>query len=347
MADPAGGHRARALLKQFGVGKSTFADRQLTAAAYGDEALMVDASNGRTQHAVWAHKGIGGLDQLAAELIKRERGAKYQPSAEEIAAGVEQLRAAGGSVYGDDAALLAQAQRQQALVSQAFHHRQEAVEQALDLAQQNPDFRQKLLPYMGIDPAVLNARPAAATAAGDPAWVAEAARQQAYGAGRSAANHDHAAVMDAVRQQAYGAGRTAADLEHTAAMAAAQEQHAAAMAEAQRMIDAAKVTPQPPPPATGNAAASTPPPGGNAPAADAAAKTNANPQEIRPEVDNWWTASSPLLKDVPVLKNIPNWGYVGAGAAGASALAYHLMTVGQQQQNNAAYAAQVQAMNAY
>lgn len=318
-------HRARALLEQFGVGNSTIGDRQLTEAAYGNRALTVPAPNGRGTHAVWAHKGIGEVDQLAAELIKRERGARHQPSAEEIAAGVAQLRAAAGGAYGDDAALLQQARLQQRLVGQAFRQRQEAVEQVIDLASENPNFRQQLLPYMGIDPAALNARPAAA--GGDPAWVMEAARQQAQGAGYSAASRE-------------------AELRE----ATLRAEHAAALEDAQRMIDAAKVAPQPPPPATANAAASTPPPGGDAAAAAAAARTNANPEVIPPEASNWWTATAPELKDIPVLKHIPNWGSVtaaGAGAAGAGALAYHLLMTGQQQRNNAEYAAQVQAMNAY
>ena len=83
------------------------------------------------------------------------------------------------------------------------------------------------------------------------------------------------------------------------------------------------------------------------PAAPAAAAQAANPAAIPPEVDNWWTASAPELKDVPVLADIPRWGYVGAGAIGAGALAYHLMAAGQQQNDPAAYAAAVQAMNAY
>lgn len=337
-------HRARALLEQFGVGNSTIGDRQLTEAAYGNRALTVPAPNGRGTHAVWAHKGIGEVDQLAAELIKRERGARHQPSAEEIASGVAQLRAAAGGAYGDDAALLQQARLQQRLVGQAFRQRQEAVEQVIDLASENPNFRQQLLPYMGIDPAALNARPAAA--GGDPAWVMEAARQQAYGAGASNADLQNAAVMDAVRQQAQGAGYSVASREAELREAALRAQ----LEDAQRMIDAAKVAPQPPPPATANAAASTPPPGGDAPAAAAAARTNANPEVIPPEVNNWWTATAPELKGIPVLKHIPNWGSVtaaGAGVAGAGALAYHLLMTGQQQRNNADYAAQVQAMNAY
>ena len=332
----AGGGRKEAieaLLDKFGVASNTVLDRQVIKAS-GGKVFEVSPNTGTADHVVMASRNHHpDVNSLAAMLARRGTGSGYKASAEEVAGYAAELRKRSGLPYGADQAenalldqqLMAMAYRQQRLGSIAWGQRKDAQIALLNLAQENPNFRQQLLPYMGIDPAVLNARSAAPAApAGDPAWVVEAARQQAYGAGRSAA-----------------------DLEHAAAMAAAQEQHAAAMAEAQRMIDAAKVTPQPPPPATGNAAANTPPPGGDAPAADAAAKSNANPREIRPEVDNWWTASSPLLKDVPVLKDIPNWGYVGAGAAGASALAYHLLMAGQQQQNNAAYAAQVQAMNAY
>jgi hypothetical protein len=68
---------------------------------------------------------------------------------------------------------------------------------------------------------------------------------------------------------------------------------------------------------------------------------------LKPEVNDWWTAHMPELKDVPVLNAIPNYGYAGAAAAGAGALAYHLMANGLQQQDPAAYATTVQAMNAY
>lgn len=319
MAYPTEVHRARELLEQYGVGFDVTGDRSLTTAAFGDRALRVPSPNGKGQHVVWASKYQKTVEDVAKELLKRDYGRDHKPSAEEVATQLQVLRAAGGELYPDDDALMAQARLQQKLVAQASFQRMEGAERLLDLAREKADLREQLLPMMGVDPAVLNAKPA-----GDPAWVVEATRQQAYGAGRSAAA-----------------------LEHAAAMAAAQETHAAALAEAQRAAAAERVRPQSSPPATENASATTPPPGGNGPAADAANKQAANPDAVKPEVNDWWTATSPLLKDIPVLKDIPNWGYVGAGAAGASALAYHLMAAGQQQQNNAAYAAQVQAMNAY
>lgn len=300
MADPTAVHRARELLKEYGVGFDIKGDRSLTTAAFGDRALRVPSPNGKGQHVVWASQYQQTVEDVAKELLKRDYGRDHQPSAEEVATQLQALRAAGGELYPDDDALMAQARRQQKLVAQGSFQRMEGAERLLDLAREKADLREQLLPMMGVD-------------------------------------------LDAIRAE----GRSVADLEHAAAMAAAQEAHAAALAEAQRTIDAAKVTPQPSPPATENASATTPPPGGDAPAAAAAARTNANPEVIPPEVNNWWTATAPELKGIPVLKHIPNWGYVGAGAAGASALAYHLMAAGQQQQNNAAYAAQVQAMNAY
>jgi hypothetical protein len=65
---------------------------------------------------------------------------------------------------------------------------------------------------------------------------------------------------------------------------------------------------------------------------------------LKPEVNDAATFQMPYLKDMPL------WGHglgAGAAAAGAGALAYHLMAGGQQQQDSAAYAATVQAMNAY
>ncbi|MCE2835442.1 MAG: hypothetical protein LW834_00320 [Cyanobium sp. 49614_E6] len=65
---------------------------------------------------------------------------------------------------------------------------------------------------------------------------------------------------------------------------------------------------------------------------------------LKPEVNDATTFQMPYLQDMPL------WGHaIGAGsaAAGAGALAYHLMVAGQQQQDPAAYAATVQAMNAY
>ena len=318
MAYPAEAHRARELLKKYGVGFDVQGDRGLTTAAFGDRALRVPSPNGKGQHVVWASQYQQTVEDVAKELLKRGYGRDYTPSAEEVAGQVKALRDAGGALYPDDDALMAQARQQQKLVALASFQRMEGAERLLDLARDKADLREQLLPMMGIDPAALNARPAAA--GGDPAWVMEAARQQAQGAGYSVVSREAELREAALRAQ---------------------------LEDAQRMIDAAKVAPQPPPPATANAAASTPPPGGDAPAAAAAARTNANPEVIPPEVNNWWTATAPELKGIPVLKHIPNWGYVGAGAAGASALAYHLMAAGQQQQNNAAYAAQVQAMNAY
>ena len=71
---------------------------------------------------------------------------------------------------------------------------------------------------------------------------------------------------------------------------------------------------------------------------------------INPEVDNWWTASQPELKDIPVLGGLPRWGLaaLGTGATAATVgLAYHQMAKGQQQSDPVAYAAASQAMNAY
>lgn len=303
MADPTAVHRARELLKKYGVGFDVKGDRSLTTAAFGDRALRVPSPNGKGQHVVWASQYQQTVEDVAKELLKRDYGRDHQPSAEEVATQAQALRAAGGELYPDDDALMAQARLQQKLVAQASFQRMEGAERLLDLARDKADLREQLLPMMGVD-------------------------------------------LDAIRAE----GRSVADLEHAAAMTAAQEAHAVALAEAQRAADAARVMPQPSPPATENASATTPPPGGNGPAADAANKQAANPDAVKPEVNDWWTATSPLLKDIPVLKDIPNWGYVGAagvGLAGGGALAYHLMAAGQQQQNNAAYAAQVQAMNAY
>jgi hypothetical protein len=71
---------------------------------------------------------------------------------------------------------------------------------------------------------------------------------------------------------------------------------------------------------------------------------------IKPEADNWWTASQSELKDIPVLGGLPRWGLaaLGGGTTAATAgLAYHLMAQGQQQSDPVAYASAVQAMNAY
>jgi len=65
---------------------------------------------------------------------------------------------------------------------------------------------------------------------------------------------------------------------------------------------------------------------------------------LKPEVNDAATFEMPYLKDMPL------WQHglgAGAAAAGAGALAYHLMAAGQQQSDPAAYAATVQAMNAY
>ena len=91
-------------------------------------------------------------------------------------------------------------------------------------------------------------------------------------------------------------------------------------------------------------------PVGKAPTPEMAATAAANPQAVNPEVDNWWTASQPELKDVPVLGGLPRWGLaaLGGGTTAATAgLAYHLMAQGQQQSDPVAYASAVQAMNAY
>ena len=82
----------------------------------------------------------------------------------------------------------------------------------------------------------------------------------------------------------------------------------------------------------------------------AAAAVPAPAAPINPEVDNWWTASQPELKDIPVLGGLPRWGLaaLGTGATAATVgLAYHQMAKGQQQSDPVAYAAASQAMNAY
>jgi len=237
-------HRARALLKEFGIGTSTIGDRSATTAAYGDRALTVPSPDGKSQHAVWATKDITDVDGLAAKLLVREHGSQYQPSPDEIAAQAAILRGAGGASYSDDAALLAQAHQQQNLVNQLYFQRMEGAEALIDKAKADEAFRARVAPMMGFSPAP------------EPAPVGK-------------------------------------------------------------------------------------------PAAAAVEAAAANPGAVNPEVDNWWTASAPELSDVPVLKEIPRYGLVGAGAIGAGALAYHLMATGQQQQDPAAYAATVQAMNAY
>lgn len=65
---------------------------------------------------------------------------------------------------------------------------------------------------------------------------------------------------------------------------------------------------------------------------------------LKPEVNDAATFQMPYLQDMPV------WGHAlgaASAAAGAGAMAYHLMAGGQQQSDSAAYTAAVQAMNAY
>jgi hypothetical protein len=238
-------HKARALLRQYGVGESVIGDRMLGTAAYGPAALTVPSPDGKAQHMVWATEA-GGLEGAARGLLKRSGITK--PTPEQLEASLSQIRSAGGERYATDEALLGQARAQQNVASQGFFQRMEAIEGFMDKAKGDEKFRAEMAPFMGFSPAP------------DPAPVGK------------------------------------------------------------------------PPPAEAAAAAAT-----GSPA-------------VNPEVDNWWTATQPELKDIPVLGGLPRWGLaaLGAGTTAASAgLAYHLMAQGQQQSDPVAYAAAVQQMNAY
>ena len=103
-------------------------------------------------------------------------------------------------------------------------------------------------------------------------------------------------------------------------------------------------------PYMGFSPAAEPAPVGKPPSPEVAAAAATGSEAINAEVDNWWTASQPELKDIPVLGGLPRWGLaaLGAGTTAATAgLAYHLMAQGQQQSDPVAYAAAVQAMNAF
>jgi hypothetical protein len=245
MAQPK--HKARALLEQFGVGKSTIGDRMLGTAAYGDAALTVPSPDGKSQHMVWATKA-GGLEGAAAGLLKRS--GITNPTPEQLAGAMNELRAAGGDRYADDAALAAQAMVQQNLAAQGRFQRLESVESFMDQVREDEKFRAEVAPYMGFNPAP------------EPAPI--------------------------------GKDPTANEV-----------------------------------------------------AAQAPALTEGTSAPVKPEVNDWFTATVPELVDVPVLGGIPRWGYLGAAGAGGAALAYHLMAGGQQQSDPAAYTAAVQAMNAY
>lgn len=243
MAQPK--HKARALLEQYGVGKSTVGDRMLGTAAYGDAALTVPSPDGKAQHMVWATK-TASLDDAVRGLLKRS--GIENPTAEQLEAGLSQLRAAGGDRYATDEALLGQARVQQNLAAQGRYQRLEGIEAFMDQAKGDEKFRAEMAPFMGFSPAP------------DPAPV------------------------------------------------------------------------------------------GKPPPADVAAAAATGSPAVNPEVDNWWTATQPELKDIPVLGGLPRWGLaaLGAGTTAASAgLAYHLMAQGQQQSDPVAYAAAVQQMNAY
>lgn len=95
----------------------------------------------------------------------------------------------------------------------------------------------------------------------------------------------------------------------------------------------------------------TPAPVGKAPEAPPQSPV-ANPEAapaVNAEADDWWSASAPELRNIPVLGGMPRWGVAatGLGTAAAAGLAYHLMAKGQQQSDPVAHAAVVQAMNAY
>jgi hypothetical protein len=105
---------------------------------------------------------------------------------------------------------------------------------------------------------------------------------------------------------------------------------------------------------------SEPAPIGKPPAPEAAPEAAPVPQNaavppptgagaIKPEADDWWSASQPELKGIPVLDGMPRWGLAALGGTtiGGSALAYHLLAGGQQQSNYGDYAAAAQAMAAY
>lgn len=72
---------------------------------------------------------------------------------------------------------------------------------------------------------------------------------------------------------------------------------------------------------------------------------------IKPEADNFWSASEPMLQGLPVLKHAPRALLVGAAGAGIGAgsiaLANHLMAQGQQQLDSNDYAAAMQSLAAY
>ena len=245
MAQPK--HKVRALLEKFGVGKSTIGDRMLGTAAFGDAAVTVPSPDGTSKHMVWTTKA-DGLNGAAAGLLKR--WGIYEPTPEQLDDAMSELRAAGGSRYPNDAALVKQLIVQQNLAGQGHYQRLEGVEAFMKQVKSDEKFRAAVAPYMGFSPAPKPAPP----------------------------------------------GKT---------------------------------------PSPEIAAAAT------APLASA---------PINPEVDNWWTASQPELKDIPVLGGLPRWGLaaLGTGATAATVgLAYHQMAKGQQQSDPVAYASASQAMNAY
>ena len=104
--------------------------------------------------------------------------------------------------------------------------------------------------------------------------------------------------------------------------------------------------PSPEPAPIGKAAA---PPVTPAPNLPPAAMPPVNSGAVKPEADNWWTASQPELQNIPVLGGMPRWGLaaLGVGVPAGAGLAYHLMAQGQQQPGGSGYAAAVQSMNAY
>jgi len=143
-------HAARALLEQYGVGRDTLADRWLGSAAYGDRAVTVPSPDGKAEHMAWATKNAS-VEDVARGLLMRS-GIK-NPSPQQLEEQLGVLRAAGGSAYPDDAALLGQMQRQQKLASQGKYQRMEAIEAFIDKAKADEKFRAEVSPMMGFTPA--------------------------------------------------------------------------------------------------------------------------------------------------------------------------------------------------
>jgi len=226
------------------LGRNIEADVQLSRAAFGQNAAVGPSPAGRGSHVLFARSADSDLEKLAAAHLLTSGIKDATP--EQIASHVAAIRSMNPGR--DDAAILEQARRQQAISESAYHIRSEAFDQGLGAARGNEQLMQYALSRLGVTPA-------AAT-----------------------------------------------------------------------------------------------PPVGKPPSPEVTANAAANPQAVHPEMDNWWTASQPELKDIPVLGGLPRWGLaaLGAGTTAASAgLAYHLMAQGQQQSDPVAYAAAVQQMNQY